>query len=130
METLKEHRLYQINYHAANNILELKWLAETANMLDQDFLDTLDVFSDLAIKKKTPFLLIDTHQFRHQFTDVQTTMSLRAQNIIPKYVQAGVRKEAFFNPEGAPPIKGDYGEMVSDSFHSMDEIRNWFASQS
>ena len=127
METLKEHRLYQINYHESDNILELKWLAETANMEDQDFLDTLEVFSDQAIEKATPHLMIDTHEFKHQFTDVQTTMGLRAQNIIPKYIKAGVKKEAFFNPEGAPRISGDYGEMVSDSFHTVEEIKAWFA---
>lgn len=127
MKTLKEDRLYQINYHESENMLELKWLDGTKQMEDQDFLDTLEVFSDFVIEKKTPFLLIDTHEFHHRFTDVETTMGLRAKNIIPKYKQGGARKEAFFDPPQAPKRQADYDGFVSDSFHSMDEIRKWFS---
>src|SRR6266852_8108668 len=49
------------------DLLELKWLASTANMTDGGFMATLCLFASEAEKARAQRLLIDATEFRHRF---------------------------------------------------------------
>lgn len=109
-------------------IAVLIWKETTAYMSDQDFKDALVDFAGKVSAHRTPFLLIDTMNWKYRFKDVQATMAWRKQNIVPEYKKAGVIKEAFLIPEGAPKMKADYGTLETDSFNTEKEIERWFFS--
>ncbi len=127
MNVLADEKLYNIEIcEKTGKVLALIWKDTTANMKDEDFKNTLVHFSNLAVENQTPYLLIDTRNWKHQFEDVGATMQWRTQNIIPRYKEAGAVKEAFFSPENAPKIQADYGELITDTFHTKERIENWF----
>lgn len=126
MTELTNQKFYSIEKcDKTEQVLALKWKDTTAKMTDQDFKDTLTELAKVAAKNQTPYLVIDTLNFKHQFEDVQATMGWRAQNIIPQYKSAGVVKEAFLIPEGAPKIQAEHDDLKTDSFTSDDDIKNW-----
>src|SRR2546425_2354844 len=84
-----------------HDLLELQWLASTAEMTDGGFMATLCLFASEAERARARRLLIDATQFRHRFGD--GVMEWRDAPIIPRYGAAGGRKFAFLMPPGFPP---------------------------
>jgi hypothetical protein len=57
-----------VSHHQQEGILELRWLASTAEMTDDDFKATLERFADQAERAGPPFLLIDATDSHQWFT--------------------------------------------------------------
>jgi hypothetical protein len=91
-------------HHEADGALELRWLPSTADMSDDDFEATLELFAAEAERTGASFLLIDATQFRHR--PGPGVMDWRDENIIPRYERAGVERLAFHMPSDFP------GEVV------------------
>src|SRR5713101_3957827 len=119
-----------LSYDDARDILELRWLAETEAMTDDDFMHWLERFAAAAEEHRAPFLLIDTRAFQHQAgTHV---WPWRDEHIIPRYNQAGVKKEAFLLPTGTAPkteprVEGP-AQFPTRYFDSREQIDRWFTS--
>lgn len=127
MRNLVEEEYYDIEVcEKTGQVVSLVWKETTANMTDIDFKSALSDFASKAIEHKTPFLMVDSLKWKHQFEDVQETMTWRAQSIIPRYMRAGVKKEAFLIPAGEPKIQVHHESMMTDSFSSKEEIEKWF----
>ena len=88
----------EIVHHAAEGILELRWLP--CKMTDGAFKATLALYAWEAEKVRPSFLLIDATQFRHEFGP--NVMQWRDDCIIPRYGAAGAKKFAFHVPAGFP----------------------------
>jgi hypothetical protein len=66
METqLYQDRFGVMIYDDARNILELRWLAETESMNDDDYMRWLERYAASAQQYHVPFTLIDTREFHH-----------------------------------------------------------------
>src|SRR2546427_8244044 len=84
----------------SNRMLELKWLAGSSAMTDDDFKGWLDRFSAEAEARRQPHLVIDVREFRHR--PGPEVGPWRDEHVIPRYNRAGVSKFAFLLPEGSP----------------------------
>jgi len=101
-----------LRHHQQQGILELQWLPSTAEMTDDDFKATLELFAEQAERTGTPLLLIDATDFGHQFGE--GVMAWRDQHIIPRYNASGTRRFAFHVPEGFPDTMEAGGQPVID----------------
>src|SRR5215470_3364834 len=82
------------------NTFELKWLPTTKDATETQARDTMALFADLAEKRKPRFLIVDTTEMMHRFSD--DMMAWRDTEIIPHYNAGGVTKFAFIAGEGVP----------------------------
>src|SRR6266705_3957227 len=89
-----------IGHHQQQGVRELRWLPSTAEMSEDDFKATLELFAEQAERAGPPFLLIDATDFGHQFGE--RVMAWRDQQIIPRYNASGTKRFAFHVPEGFP----------------------------
>jgi hypothetical protein len=96
--TLASNAWGEIIHHAADGILELRWLP--TKMTDGAFKATLALFAWQAEQVRPLFLLTDATQFRHEFGP--GVMAWRDDCIIPRYGAAGAKKFAFHVPAGFP----------------------------
>jgi hypothetical protein len=101
-----------VSHHPQQGILELRWLPSTADMSDDDFKATLELFAEQAERAGTPLLLIEATDFRHQFGE--GVMEWRDRQIIPRYNASGTRKFAFHVPEGFADAMEAGGQPVID----------------
>jgi hypothetical protein len=99
-----------ILHHAADRILELRWLP--IEMSDGAFKATLALLALEAEKLGPAALLVDATQFRHQFAP--GVMQWRDDCVIPRYGSAGVKKFAFHVPAGFPNTIESGGKEVVD----------------
>lgn len=100
MTETARNRWGAVLHHEPEGILELRWLPATAEMSDDDFKSTLELYAGEAERARAPSLLIDATQFRHGLgPDV---MEWRDREIIPRYNAAGCTKFAFHMPKGFP----------------------------
>jgi hypothetical protein len=123
-----------VNHHQQQGILELRWLASTAAMTDDDFKATLGLFAEQAERTGPPFLLIDATDFHHQFGE--GVMAWRDRQIIPRYNASGTKRFAFHVPDGFPDAMEAGGKPVIDGpaafptawfthrQHALDWLRN------
>lgn len=109
-------------------VLELQWLEGSSGMTDDDFKEWLERYAQLGLEHRTPFMIIDVRQFRHQLSE--STGPWRDEHIIPKYNAAGVKKFAFVFPEGAAPASEPAPEgpatFPTGYFDSRHRIEEWF----
>jgi hypothetical protein len=131
METQLFHdRFGVMTYDDTRGILELRWLAETEAMTDDDFMRWLERYAASAEQHHAPFLLIDTRVFKHH--PGAHTGPWREENIIPQYNRAGVRKLVFLLPTGtAPktePAPEGAAQFPTGYFDSREQIDRWFSS--
>lgn len=121
-----------ITQHPDDAILELRWLAASADMTDEDFMRSMERYARLAGEHRTPNMIVDVRDFRH--VPGEDVAGWRDENIIPRYNAAGVRKFAFLLPEGAPgsvesgsePAPEPPGEFPTGYFASRERILDWF----
>jgi hypothetical protein len=111
-----------ISHHHQQGILELRWLASTAEMSDDDFKATLELFAEQAERTGAPLLLIDATDFDHQFGE--GVMAWRDRQIIPRYNASGTKRFAFHVPEGFPDAMEAGGQPVIDGPASFPTA--WF----
>jgi hypothetical protein len=121
-----------ITQHPDDGILELRWLAASADMTDEDFMRSMERYARLAGEHRTPNMIVDVRDFRH--IPAEDVAEWRDENIIPRYNAAGVRKFAFLLPEGAPgsvesgsePAPEPPGDFPTGYFASRERILDWF----
>jgi hypothetical protein len=123
-----------IAYSPEQGILELEWLEESGNMVDDDFMESMTRYAALAEEHRTPNMLVDVTRFRH--SPGEQVPRWRDEHIIPRYNAAGVRKFAFLVPRGAPgtvesghqPEKEPPGTFPTGYFEDRQHILEWFDS--
>jgi len=121
-----------ITHHPDDGILELRWLATSADMTDQDFMRSMERYAGLAGDHRTPNMIVDVRDFRH--VPGEEVAGWRNETIIPRYNAAGVTKFAFLLPEGAPgtvesgkpPAPEPPGEFPTGYFAGRERILDWF----
>jgi hypothetical protein len=101
-----------VSHHEQQEILELRWLPSTAEMTDDDFKTTLEMFAEQAERAGAPLLLIDATDFQHRFGE--GVMAWRDRRIIPRYNASGAKRFAFHVPEGFPDAMEAGGRPVID----------------
>jgi hypothetical protein len=101
-----------ISHHQQEGILELRWLPSTAEMTDDDFKATLELFAEQAERTGAPLLLIDAVEFHHRFDE--GVMQWRDHQIIPRYNALGTKRFAFHVPEEFPDAMEAGGQPVID----------------
>jgi hypothetical protein len=100
-----------ILHHPDDQILELRWLPSTATMNTAGFKATLALFAFEAEHVRPSFLMVDSLQFHHAFTEDFTPW--RDDMIVPRYSAAGTRKFAFLVPAGSPDtMEAGGGESI------------------
>ena len=131
METqLYQDRFGVMLYDDAQNVLELRWLAETKSMNDNDYMRWLERYAASAEQYQVSFTLIDTRAFHHH--PGAHTGPWREEHIIPQYNRAGVRKLAFLLPTGAAPktepVPEGPAQFPTGYFDAREQIDRWFTS--
>ena len=131
METqLYQDRFGVMLYDDTRNILELRWLAETESMNDNDYMRWLARYAAPVEQYHVPFTLIDTRAFHHH--PGAHTGPWREEHIIPQYNRAGVKKFAFLLPEGSAPktepMPEGSAQFPTGYFDSREQIDRWFMS--
>src|SRR5262245_38544999 len=120
--------MYSITYRGPENLVELTWLAGTQRMTDQDFKATLSALAECALQHHAGSLIIDMREFRHR--PAAEVQQFRDAVIVPKYVEAGVRKLAWI----WPGENGDWmteiaaGSYRNRYFDTLDEAFSWLAA--
>ena len=119
-----------MTHDEVSGILELRWLAETEAMTDDDFMRWLERYAASAEQYRARFLLIDTRAFKHH--PGAHTGPWREEHIIPQYNRAGVKKLAFLLPTGAAPETEPAPEgaahFPTGYFDSREQIDRWFTT--
>ena len=118
--------LYSIRYQKPGRFVALTWLAGTAEMTDQDFKETLEVFAEGALQHHAERLMIDMTEFRGR--PGAAVLTWRDEVIVPKYNRAGVKKIAWVWPgEAGASATGDSTQYTNRYFSSEDEALTWLA---
>ena len=128
METQLYHdRFGAIMYDAAKQILELRWLAETEGMTDDQFRGWVERYASAAEQHHVPFALIDAQVFNHH--PAADFLPWRDEHIIPQYNRAGIKKFAFLLAEGSAPNTEPAPEgpalFPTGYFDSRERIERW-----
>jgi hypothetical protein len=118
--------------HEDEGILELRWLATSAGMTDEDFRRSMERYAGHAKEHRTPFMIVDVREFKH--SPGPDVAGWRDENIIPRYNAAGVKKFAFLLPpgvpgtveSGTPPAPEPPGDFPTGYFAGRDRIEAWF----
>ncbi len=131
METqLYQDRFGVLSFDDARKILELRWLAETESMTDDDYMGWLERYASAAEQYHVPFTPIDTRAFKHH--PGAHTGPWREEHIIPQYNRAGVKKFAFLLQTGAAPktepAPEGSAQFPTGYFDSREQIERWFTS--
>lgn len=92
--------MYAISYHRPEKFARLTWLAGTEGMTDQDFKETLEVFSESALQHGAERLMIDVREFKHRPS--AEILAWRDEVTVGKYNQAGVKKLVWAWPGDVP----------------------------
>ena len=111
--------MYSISWHKPEQLLRLTWLPGTGQMTDDDFRDTLEVFSAGAIQHKARRLVIDVREFKHRPS--KEILDWRDAVTVTKYNQAGVMRQAWIWP-------GDVSSMKPTS-EGKDYEERYFAGE-
>jgi hypothetical protein len=119
-------------HHEAESILELRWLASTADMGDAGMRASLSLFALEAERVRPRFLLVDGLEFRHR--PVEGFVEWRNDCVIPRYGSAGVQKFAFIVPESFPRTIESGGKEQIDGpaifptawFSKRQNALDWF----
>ena len=121
--------IYTIAYRKPEQLVELTWLSGTQGMTDQDFEDTLSAFAECALLHRARSLIIDMREFKHRpGPEVQ---KFRDDVIVPKYVEAGVKKIAWIWPGQSGDWKTELpgGSYANRYFDTLDAAYGWFAAK-
>lgn len=123
-----------IQHYPDEGILELRWVAETADMTDADFRRWLTIYGTLSMVHQTPLLVVDVCTFRGS-PDSSSTTTWRDEQIVPLYQKGGVTHFAYLLPAEAS-VSNEDEPVAADSeisfatryLTSWDAIREWFGS--
>ena len=124
---LAQGKFSTISYDEESKILTLAWSENTANMADSDFQSVNLAYAEYAEEYKVHRLLVNVEKFGHTFSaDLD---EWRAQTIVPKYHNAGVKKFAFVHGEGfEEPDSGAANEgenFVTRHFATLENAERW-----
>ena len=109
-----------------NGTLWLIWNLNSGNMTDDDFKEVLLKNADLATDCNAPNTAVDTREFRFSMGD--ELMKWRGQELFPKYIAAGIKKQAFLMPAGKPMMSSDgskTGGILIESFTETEALSGW-----
>jgi len=116
-------------------LTELKWLATSSSMSDDDWMTGLMLLATEAEASGASSILIDATDFRHDFVDRDKSMAWRDDQVIPRYNRAGVTRFAFVMPAGfpgptaesgaAPRVDGPAARFPTQWFLSRDAALTW-----
>jgi hypothetical protein len=126
--TVHENPLYAFDLEPERGLLRLVWTEKTAKMTDDEFMRALSLYADCALKYRTPALLVDLRNFRHQ--PGPEIGKWRSEKIVPQYEAAGVKKFAYVIrndvPMPAPGPKVDAKETFETRhFRTTEESERW-----
>jgi hypothetical protein len=119
---------YSINYFKTEGLVELTWLPGTQDMTDQDFKQSLCVFTEGALQPRAKRLIIDMRQFKGRPT--AEVGAWRDDVIVPKYEKAGVKKIAWIWPGVSGDEMGEGAAYQQRYFATRDEAINWCVADS
>ena len=118
--------------HAADGILEIRWVDATAEMMTNDFNQWLIQFATDLARLGRRLALVDAAQF-HMARD-RMDGAWRDANVIPRYNEAGVQRFAFVMPQqmpliGTPPAPEGPAAFPTAYFGTRADAFAWLAGQ-
>jgi len=132
MGELERNEFGVVVHHPDEGILELEWLEGSSGLTDDEFMASMQRYSELAETQRPPYLLVDVTRFR--FSPGPQVAAWRDEHVIPGYNRAGVKKFAFLVAEGGdytveaghPPAIEPPGEFPTGVFDRRQDILEWF----
>jgi hypothetical protein len=114
--------------HAADGILEIRWVDASAGMTTNDFNQWLIQFATDLARLGRRFALVDAVQFR--MARDRMDGAWRDANVIPRYNKAGVQRFAFVMPPqmpliGTPPAPEGPADFPTGYFGTRADAFAW-----
>ena len=125
MKPLFKNKYCTITSDSANN-LWLNWNEETKNMTGENFKEVLMENARLIGEIKASTNVVDIKQFYGPMGP--ELMEWRAKELFPKYVENGLKKQAFYNSELAPTMNSDgskTGGILIECFSDKSKLLKW-----
>lgn len=95
--------MYSITYQKPEKLIRLTWQEGTRGMTDEDFRETLEVFSESALRHHATRAVIDVREFHHRPS--KEILEWRDRTTVAKYNQAGIRRQVWIWPGDTSSMK-------------------------
>jgi hypothetical protein len=126
--------VFDLDKHASR--MSFVWMEKSVAMTVDDYKDAIREYARLILEHRARCALVDLREFRYR-VDADVLGSWWADEIVPLYNQAGLKKFAFVLPEGeqAPPddtpAEAEAGEkFVTKQFGSEQAAISWLTTDS
>lgn len=128
--TVYEDHWGRIVDHPSEGVLEIRWVAATADMMTSDFNQWLTQFATDVARLARKLALVDAVEFR--MAPDKMDGAWRDANIIPRYNKAGLQRFAFVMPPqmpliGAPPALEGPAHFPTGYFGTRADALAWLA---
>lgn len=131
MSILFENQFGEIRHNLDSNMLEVHWKDSTEKLEDEDFQDFLLRFADLLQQYHTSSFFVDAS--KKLFVMKNAIQEWHDEVIVPKYIEAGIRKIAFLIADNTMvdiSLELTFDEENSQKlqtrfFDEENEARNW-----
>lgn len=128
---LHDDKFLKIFWKEKGRVIGLDWKASTSAMTSDEFRQELTLFADHVEKKRASGILVDVSDFGHK--PDPDFMPWRVKNISNRYAAAGIKREAFLFPKGAPipPTMNQSApgeESLTRAFDNRDEATAWLTA--
>src|SRR5262245_47942957 len=117
------------------SLMSFVWTEKSAAMTVDDYKDAIREYARLVLKHRARCSLVDLREFQYRIEDADVLASWWADEIVPLYNQAGLKKLAFVLPEGAQappdetPANAEAGEkFVTKQFGSEQDAISWLTA--
>ena len=108
--------VFDLDEHAS--LMSFVWTEKSAAMTVDDYKVSIRDYARLVLKHRARRALVDLRKFRYRVEDADALASWWADEIVPLYNQAGLKKFAFVLPEGeqAPPDEASAKPEAGETF--------------
>jgi len=115
---LARHKFYAFDLNEDACLISFVWTEKSAAMTVGDYKAAIREYARLALAHRARCALVDLRQFRCRIEDADALGSWWADDIVPLYNQAGLKKLAFVLPEGAqvPPQETPTAAETGEAF--------------
>lgn len=128
-ELLEDDAYWSMSYVETTRSVELDWKSNSETMASDDFKRALHHLADHLTERHATGTLVDVRQF--QFRMTADLDGWRAENIVPAYNRAGLKRFAYLLPRGSQARPGGGGQAASfetEYFDDPDVARGWLSA--
>ena len=125
MKELFKNKYCTMSIEDTNN-LWLNWNAKTKDMTEKDFKEVLMENARLIGETNASTNVVDIRQFHGSMGP--ELMEWRTKELFPKYIEKGLKKQAFYKLKQAPTMSSDgskTGGILIESFSDESKLLKW-----